>query len=314
MKRELLERGTHIPLIVKYPNAKNAGTVNDNLVSAVDFAPSVLSIAGVTIPAYMQGQAFLGDQKVDYPRKYIYAARDRVSVKYDRVRAVSDGRFKYLYNYMPELPYYQDLNFRKSIPLMKEILAQKENGELNPMMMKWFDTKPVEELYDTQTDPDEFNNLATDSKYADKLNEMRAAFQTWRSITGDMAEKPEKEMIEDWWNGKNEPPITAQPVVYQADAGIKLFCDTEGASIGYQILKKGELIDEKLTHKILSWDFASILGRVGKNGESFESDRPWKVYEPDKPIILEKDEKLVIKARRIGYKESTLTYVEKSEY
>lgn len=309
MKRELLERGTHIPFIVKYPGGENAGKVNDELISGVDFAPTVLSLAGVSIPDYMQGQAFLGSQKSSSPRTYIFAARDRISIRYDRVRAVSDGRFKYLYNYMPELPYYQDLNFRKSIPLMKEILALRESGQLDPLTMRWFATKPVEELYDTQSDPDEFTNLANDPRYADKLNEMRAAFRTWSSITGDQGEIPEKEMLDNWWNGQNEPPQTAMPAIIRTEGGIKLHCDTEGASIGYQVVKKGEP-DDKLPHKILSWDFASILNKVGKNGEDFSSERPWAIYTPDHPIILSEGDTLTVKAKRIGYEEATLTYVE----
>lgn len=309
MKRELLERGTHIPFIVKYPKGENAGKVNDNLISGVDFAPTVLSVAGITIPGYMQGQAFLGAQKSAYPRKYIYAARDRMATQYDRVRAVSDGRFKYLYNYMPKLPYYQDLNFRKSIPLMKEILAMKESGELNPLMKRWFDPKPVEELYDTETDPNEFTNLANDPKYANNLNEMRAAFAAWRSITADMGAIPEKEMLASWWNGQKNPPQTAEAIVIRTAMGIKLHCDTDGASIGFQIIKQGQKID-KLTHKILSYDFASIGGRVGKNAEDFLSERPWIIYSPDQPIALSKGDTLIVKAKRIGYEESTLTYVE----
>lgn len=312
MKRELLERGTHIPLIVKYPKGANAGTVNDDLVSGVDFAPTVLSLAGVSIPNYMEGEAFLGGQKAEHPRKYIFAARDRVALRYDRVRAVSDGRFKYLYNYMPELPYYQDLQFRKSIPLMKEILALQESGQLNPLMKTWFEPKPVEELYDTQTDPDEFRNLVNDPAYAAKLDELRAAFRTWTNVTGDMGNIPEKEMLAMWWNGADKAPQTAQPVVVPVAGGIKLYCDTEGASIGYRIVKAGSAT-EKLSHEILSFDFAAMSGRGGKNGEKFQSELPWRVYQPDKPIFLSKGDTLYVKAQRIGYTEAKTTYIEKGK-
>lgn len=308
MKRELLDRGTHIPFIVKHPKGANAGSKRDELISGVDLAPTVLSIAGVPIPKYMQGQAFLGKSKAETPRKYVFAARDRMAIRYDRVRAVSDGQFKYLYNYMPQLPYYQDLAFRKSIPLMKEILEMKESKELNPLMMHWFDTKPVEELYDTRSDPDEFKNLAGDAKYREKLNEMRAAFQVWNSVTNDMGAMPEKEMLADWWKGQDTAPKTAEPLVIRTDKGIKLHCDTEGASIGYQVISANQ--PEKIAHKVLSYDFASIGGRAGKNGDEFQSERPWVIYSNERPIVLGKGETLIVKAMRIGYRESTLTYVE----
>ncbi len=131
MKREVLERGTHIPFIVRYPGGKQGGTTNDELVSAVDFAPSMLSLAGVKIPGHIQGQAFLGSQKAKAPRKYVFAARDRMDEKYDRVRAVRDKQFRYIYNHMPDTPYYQDLAYRLNIPMMKEILQLRDKGALN---------------------------------------------------------------------------------------------------------------------------------------------------------------------------------------
>ncbi|MGE0589837.1 MAG: sulfatase [Cyclobacteriaceae bacterium] len=308
MKRELYERGTHIPFIVKYPMGANAGKVNTTLISGVDFAPTVLSIAGIPIPNYMEGKAFLGDQKAEHPRKYVFSARDRMATRYDRVRAVSDGRYKYLYNYMPELPYYQDLAFRKAIPLMKEILEQNENGKTNSKLKVWFESKPKEELYDTQTDPDEFLNLVDNPKYAEKLNELRAAFQSWTDVTGDMGNVPEKEMLSNWWDGNSEPPKTAEPMIIQTDKGIKLHCDTEGASIGYKIVKNGE--SRTVNHKIYSFDFGAMGGRVAKNGTDFSSERPWSVYIPGKVINLSKGDTLIVNAKRIGYEESTITHIE----
>jgi arylsulfatase A-like enzyme len=92
MKREVLERGTHIPFIIRFPGAKTRGTTNEELISGVDFAPTVLSLAGVKIPSHMQGQAFLGAQKAKTPHKYVFAARDRMDTEYDRVRMVRDNR------------------------------------------------------------------------------------------------------------------------------------------------------------------------------------------------------------------------------
>ncbi|MCR9084350.1 MAG: sulfatase, partial [Cyclobacteriaceae bacterium] len=125
-KRELYDRGLKVPLLVKAPWLEG-GTKTDELVSFVDFGPTLLSLAGIPIPESMQGQAFLGEQKSE-PRKYIYAARDRMDSEYDRVRAVSDGRFKYIRNYMPEKPNYQKIQYRLQNPLMVHLLELNENG------------------------------------------------------------------------------------------------------------------------------------------------------------------------------------------
>jgi hypothetical protein len=304
MKREVMERGTHIPFIIRFPGAKNASTVNDDLISGVDFAPTMLSLAGVQVPNYMQGQAFLGSQKAKAPRKYVYAARDRMDEHYDRVRMVRDKRYRYLYNYMPEKPYYQDISFRLQIPMMKEIVKLREEGKLDAIAMSWYKTKPKEELYDVEKDPFELHNLANDAKYKNKLVELRTAFQQWTKTTGDMGGIPEKEMVKQMWNGGDEPPATAMPEVTKTTGGVKLSCKTKGASIGYRIVKAGAK-EQPETHPIMSWDGAGGMG--ARNGKPLPAPPVWLVYNGE-VIPLQKLDTLIINAHRIGYKAAALNY------
>ena len=62
-KRWLYDSGLNIPLIIKWPGNIKPGTVDDRLISSIDFGPTVLSLAGVPVPAHMQGIPFLGDQR-----------------------------------------------------------------------------------------------------------------------------------------------------------------------------------------------------------------------------------------------------------
>jgi N-sulfoglucosamine sulfohydrolase len=302
MKREVLERGIHIPLVVKFPKGANAGTVNNDLVSAVDFAPTVLSLAGVKIPEYMQGHAFWGEQKEPEKRKYVYAARDRMDARYDRVRAVRDKKFEYLYNYMPEKPNYQDINYRLNIPMMKEIIQLRDEGKLNNQYLKsWFESKPREELYDVENDPNQLHNLADDPVYREKLQEMRTAFWQWTLKVGDLGAVPEKELVKAWWNGGSEAPYTAKPEIKMTPKGAVIKCSTAGASIGYKILKNGES-DQKVKREVKTWCFKWAFNSV-KNGDSIKVDTPWAVY-TGKPVQLEKGDKLIVTAMRIGYQPS----------
>lgn len=303
-KREVLERGTHIPLIVRLPGGAKAGTVNGDLISAVDFAPTVLSLAGLPIPGYMQGQAFLGKQRAKAPRKYVFAARDRMDTEYDRVRMVRDKHYRYLYNYMPEKPYYQNLSYRMSIPMMQELITLRDEGKLDSVPIGWFKTKPVEELYDVDNDPYELHNLATDPKFSGKLTELRTAFRNWTQTIGDRAATPEREMIRQMWNGQEVAPVTATPEVSRVNGGVKLSCATKGASIGYRIVKAG--IDQKpQMHPIQTWDLRVAFG--GKLSGEEPAAPVWQVYK-NAVIPLAKGDILYVNAMRIGYKAATLEY------
>lgn len=233
VKRELYDRGLRVPLVIKAPFLE-AGTRNEELVSFVDFAPTLLSLAGIPIPEGMQGQAFLGAQK-SAPRKYIYAARDRMDSEYDRVRAVFDGRFKYIRNYMPEKPNYQNIRFRLQNPLMPHLLKLHQEGKLNENQARWFAaSKPLEELYDTQSDPYEFKNLASDPAFAEKLAELRKAHEQWIADYGDFGAVNEMEMVRTWWKGNDTPPVTAEAEIGFSNGKITLTCPTPSALIGWR--------------------------------------------------------------------------------
>ena len=251
-KRELYDRGLKVPLLVKAPWIKG-GTKTEELVSFVDFGPTVLSLAGIPIPETMQGQAFLGPQKAE-PRKYVYAARDRMDSECDRVRAVSDGRFKYIRNYMPEKPNYQNIQYRLQNPLMGHLLELNKQGELNENQARWFaQSKPDEELYDTQSDPWEFTNLVGNPDYAEKLAELRKAHEDWVVKYGDKGEMNEMEMVRSWWNGGENPPVTAEAEVSFSEGMVTLTCPTPSALIGWRN-SSGE------TWKIYTEPFEAVVG------------------------------------------------------
>lgn len=311
MKRELLERGTHIPFMVKFPRQEYAATINHELVSGADFAPTVLSIAGIEPPRHMQGKAFLGKFEAAESRKYAFSGRDRNANKYDRVRAVTDGSFRYIYNFNPELPKYQDTDYRKGIASMQEILQMREEGKIsNPYLKDWFVApKPQEELYYTKKDPDEVHNLADNPQYASKLKELKEALFSWIEEVGDLSAIPEREMVvENWWNMKLEPPKTSTPQINKVAKGVKITCATEGASIGYQILSSADASRTEIK-PAKSWDFGYV-GAYNGGKDKLEVPLPWKVYTGE-IIDLKQGEVLLVNAHRIGYEPSEITYTSK---
>lgn len=199
-KRWLYDSGTRIPMIVRVPEKYRTegqampGTVDSQLINSVDFGPTVLNLAGLPIPDYVQGRAFLG-KNLDMPRSYVYGARDRMDERYDIIRSVRDRRFRYVRNFEPLKPYYQYMNTPEKGATMREIRRIEQSGAV-PQVVGLFTaaTKPVEELYDSQRDPHEINNLAKDPAYRDKLSEMRAALAEWQNKVGDIGLIPEAEI------------------------------------------------------------------------------------------------------------------------
>lgn len=199
-KRWLYDSGTHIPLLVRIPKRFRdgahdlAGQVKEELVSSIDFAPTVLNLAGVPIPEYHQGRAFLG-RDLTPARRYVYGARDRMDERYDIIRSVRDQRYRYIRNFEPLKPYYQYMNTPEQGATMRELRRLAATGDLPPPAALFAaDRKPPEELYDLQNDPHEIHNLAGDAKYQDKLAELRAALSRWQQEIGDLGLIPEAEI------------------------------------------------------------------------------------------------------------------------
>ncbi|HUS90737.1 MAG TPA: sulfatase [Phycisphaerae bacterium] len=192
-KQWLYDGGIHIPLVIRWPGHLKPGTVTDELVSAIDFAPTCLKLAGVQPPKHMEGRVFLGPDR-GTPREYIVAARDRCDETMDRIRCVRDKRYKYIRNFMPERPYTQTNAYKeRSYPMLKLMRELHAAGKLTPVQQLFMaERRPEEELYDIQADPWEVRNLAASPDRQDLLKTMRQRLEQWIKQTGDKGQFPEE--------------------------------------------------------------------------------------------------------------------------
>jgi N-sulfoglucosamine sulfohydrolase len=237
-KRELLDSGLHVPFLMRFPGNAHAGTVVDDLVAFVDIPATILSLVGVPLPKHIQGRPFWGSQKAP-PREFVFAARDRMDEEVDHVRAVRDRRYEYVRNYCPDRPRYQDIDYRKQMAAMQDILRLRDEGKLDPVQSLWFQpTKPAEELYDTETDPHEVRDLAGDPAYRPHRQRLRAALDAWLADNGDQPGRPETELVESMWPGRAQPK-TAAPAIAWRDGRVAIECPTEGSAIAYQVDGQG---------------------------------------------------------------------------
>lgn len=219
------DSGLHVPLIIRWPKLYprppqyRAGMVNDQVISLLDLCATTLWMAGIDRPAGMQSRIFLGD-RIDPPRTYAFSARDRIDETVVRLRSVRDKRYHYVRNFTPgagftTLNRYKEKCFLVK-PLMRQLLAE---GRLTGPAAQLMQPFPDEQLYDTQQDPYEIQNLADSNQreHQDALLRLRAALDTWMAETGDLgawAEPSEvvpafeQEMHDwfgtpDWYQSKN---------------------------------------------------------------------------------------------------------------
>lgn len=193
--------GLHVPLIVHFPpkwwhlapeEYKVNGT-SGRLVGFVDLAPTMLSLAGIPPPPWMQGGAFAGRFPAK-PRAFNFGFRGRMDERYDLVRSVTDGRFVYVRNFMPHKIYGQHINYMFQTPTTRVWKELFDAGKLNEVQSRFWQTKSPEELYNLETDPDEVNNLAASAGHQKILRRLREAQQAHVREIRDIGFLPENEM------------------------------------------------------------------------------------------------------------------------
>lgn len=251
-KRWLYDSGLNIPLVIKFPGEKNAGTVDNRLISSIDFGPTVLSLAGVPVPAHMQGIPFLGDQQGN-ARDAVFAARDRVDDSYDMIRSVRTEKYLYVRNYYPNEPFPIWVPYLSKMPVYQEMLRLDAEGKLTENQESWFSyRRPPEELYDVKKDPLQLTNLVNDPSLKNVLKEMRVRHEKWTLETGDLGHMNESEMVEQMWPGGKQPVTDAPYFIinspedrslnkyrtggtYTSPMTVGYYCQTQGASIIYSL-------------------------------------------------------------------------------
>ncbi len=217
-KRWPLNRGLHVPLIVYIPEKfaelrppeYTAGGTADRLVSFVDFAPTLCSLAGVPPPEWLQGHAFLGKFAAP-PQPFLFGFRGRMDERVDCVRSATDGRFVYARNFRPDKIYGQHLAYMWETPTTVVWARMFREGKLDAVQSYFWKTKPAEELYDLQTDRDEVRNLATAPEHRAVLEKLRAALRENETRIHDAGLLPEGEMHRRSANGS--------PYDFARDAG-----------------------------------------------------------------------------------------------
>ncbi|EAZ82480.1 sulfatase-like hydrolase/transferase [Algoriphagus machipongonensis] len=203
-KRWLNKTGMHVPFILSVPEKFQdwAGLDSligkkDELVSFIDLAPTVLSLAGAEIPAYFEGSPFLGPQAIGKSqREFAFGARDRADDMVEMSRSVTDGDYIYIRHFMPHLPYIQEGFIFSDVKVAFKALRDLEKaGKTNAEQQKLWEPKPIEELYDLRSDPFETKNLANSPEYDQIKAKLQARLHTWILESRDLGLLAEAEYM-----------------------------------------------------------------------------------------------------------------------
>ena len=261
-KRALYDTGIKVPLIIKFQDNLKNSNYDDRLLNFIDFAPTILSWAGIAPPKVMQGKAQFGVHKDSTKSDYIFASSDRFDEMYDKLRAVRSKNYKYIRNYNIEISNALAVKYREQMPMMQNMMTLKDSGKLDSIPSLWFRTpKPDEELYDLQNDPFELVNLSDQISYRDTLVKLRRALDSWIEETNDQGRIPEKELISRWLPNGKQPKL--KPLQMEEDDNkIKLISEVYDATIIWKEPgdKNWQIYSESLDNKA---SFIAKAVRIG---------------------------------------------------
>jgi N-sulfoglucosamine sulfohydrolase len=192
-KWTLYDAGIHVPFIAVWPGRIKPGSVCDAMISFVDMTPTFVDMAGGQQPDGLDGKSFrsvlLGRSKT--LRDCIYASHTADGkMNIFPQRGVRDARYKYILNLNPERTWTTHFTKVPDIPEShKEVWdtwVEKAKTDAAAAKIVGINEKhPREELYDTQANPYELNNIADQPEMRPILLKMRERLKKWLASQGE---------------------------------------------------------------------------------------------------------------------------------
>ncbi|MGC6432067.1 MAG: sulfatase/phosphatase domain-containing protein [Jejuia sp.] len=195
-KRWMYEESMRMPFIMHYPELISEGRRSDLLINNTDFAPTLIELAGGTVPSYMQGKSFMktvkGEEqgqwrKGTYYRYWMHLVHHDIPAHF----GIRTKEYKLIFYYGR---HYKTWKYgTKSLPWLNN------SNLIERTPVAW-------EFYDLRTDPQELNNQYENPAYANIILELKDEILAQRAEHGetDGTKYPEiQQVIDDYWNVGN---------------------------------------------------------------------------------------------------------------
>jgi uncharacterized sulfatase len=291
-KQTPLDSGLGVPLIIYIPEKfqhlapddYKSGEFSSRLISFVDLAPTILSLAGIPIPQHIQGKAFAGKFETT-KRSYVYGFRSRIDERPELIRSISDGRFVYARNFHPEIIYGALGAYSLQTPTTRVWRQLYHEGKLSEHQKFFWELKPTEELYDLETDPFEMNNLADSKQYQSKRQELQTALRNHQREIRDVQIFPEAMMLK---RSEETTPYHWGHTLKQDDYD-KILYAAEFATDRKIGIKEITVLSNDSEESVRYWSLIGLLLRLADTAGS-DGTKPTpltgKLYSEIYPIVL----------------------------
>ena len=197
-KTRVNDRGMKTPFILLRPDRKGKSPSEcAGLVSAIDIAPTILELASVKVPEFIQGQSFKKllknpDRKF---RSFVFAEHNWHDYE-AHGRMVRTNDFLYILNSRPQYANPGPADVLSGSAFI-ELDSLHKTGDISPVQSEIFlKPRPVEELFDCSADPHQLENIASDAGFNKTLLRLRKIMSEWMDNTGDNI--PDN-LTKDWY-------------------------------------------------------------------------------------------------------------------
>ncbi len=258
-KRSIYETGIRVPMVAKWIDNTYRGNTRQ-LVSFVDFAPTVLDAANIKREFPFEGVSFFKKNQ----RYYVYAATDRFDEGTDMRRSIRESNFKLIYNDDTTTPVYKPVSYRQQMKTMQVLDSLNNKQKLSAYFSNWFSkNKGRFELYEVSEDYYEANNLIHNPKYERIYKALLHHLFMWMEDS-DFGNISESTMLDSMFTSSMSIPKLNMPKLIMNDFGYLIESNNLYTSVGWRnknetawnIYTTNELIQPKD-------DFEIVLFRPG---------------------------------------------------